>query len=160
MMIKRLLFFSFCVVLIGCKSKTSTPKKPSEEIKPEYIQLAIADVGSLQKNRAYELGKRVLMTCNTSKFKPFTKEEATPEVLNNITIEKLSKTCQNVIRGFDKFNDIKLIEVLRFEEEKITLFRYKCDYEKKYYTKELRVSVNDENKITSIKTEDWKDSFQ
>ena len=119
----------------------------------------MSEVNSIQKNRAYELGKRVLMTCNTSSFKPFTSEEATPEVLKNINKDKISLTCQNIIRGFGQFKEINLIEVFRLENEKITVFRYKCDYEKKYSIKELRISVNDENKITAITTKDWKDAY-
>ncbi len=157
---KKLLVFALFIIIWGCKTKSGTNIKEVEVVKPEFIKVELATINSLKKNRAYDLGKRVLMTCNTSKFKPFTKEEATEDVLKNITIEKLSKTCQNVIRGFGKFNDIELIEALRFEDEKITLFRYKCNYEKKYYTKELRVAINDDNKITSIKTKDWKDEFK
>jgi hypothetical protein len=36
-------------------------------------------------------GKRILMTCNTSKFKPFNESEATQSVIENITEENLSK---------------------------------------------------------------------
>jgi hypothetical protein len=41
--------------------------------------------------KAYDLGKRILMTCNTSKFKPFNESEATQSVIENITEENLSK---------------------------------------------------------------------
>jgi hypothetical protein len=39
------------------------------------MKLAVAKVDANQKTKAYELGKRILMTCNTSKFKPFNQSE-------------------------------------------------------------------------------------
>jgi len=155
---KKIVFLFCLFLLLGCKSKKGI-SSPSETEKPTVMKLSMSEVNPIQKNRAYELGKRVLMTCNTSSFKPFTSEEATPEVLKNINKDKISLTCQNIIRGFGQFKDINLIEVFRLENEKITVFRYKCDYEKKYSIKELRISVNDENKITAITTKDWKDAY-
>ena len=155
---KKLALIGLLVFIVGCQSKKKvtevTPKKPSVE------KLALAEVSTLQKNRSYELGKRVLQTCNTSKFKPFTTEEATPEVIQKMTRDRISMTCQNILRGFGQFNDMKLIEVYRIEKENLTVFRYQCDYEKKYKIKELRVTINDENKITTITTKDWSDDFK
>jgi hypothetical protein len=69
-------------------------------------------------------------------------------------------TCQNIIRGFGQFKEIKLIEVLWLEKKKKnTVFRYKFDYEKKHSIKKLRVSVNDENKIKAITTKNWKNAY-
>ena len=155
---KKLALIGLLVFIVGCQSKKKvtevTPKKPSVE------KLALAEVSTLQKNRSYELGKRVLQTCNTSKFKPFTTEEATPEVIQKMTRDRISMTCQNILRGFGQFNDMKLIEVYRIEKENLTVFRYQCDYEKKYKIKELRVTINDKNKITAITTKDWSDDFK
>ena len=145
----------FCLVL-ACKSKKVAVDKTAVAAMEKLSDVQI-DKG--QKDKTTALGKQILMTCNTSSFKPFTSEEATPEVLKNINKDKISLTCQNIIRGFGQFKEINLIEVFRLENEKITVFRYKCDYEKKYSIKELRVSVNDENKITAITTKDWKDAY-
>lgn len=155
---KKVALIGLLLFIIGCQSKKKvtevTPKKPSVE------KLALAEVSTLQKSRSYELGKRVLQTCNTSKFKPFTTEEATPEIIQKMTRDKISLTCQNILRGFGQFNDMKLMEVYRIEKENVTVFRYQCDYEKKYKIKELRVTINDENKITAITTKDWSDDFK
>lgn len=155
---KKLALIGLLLFIVGCQSKKKvtevTPKKPSVE------KLALAEVSTLQKNRSYELGKRVLQTCNTSKFKPFTTEEATPEVIQKMTRDRISMTCQNILRGFGQFNDMKLIEVYRIEKENLTVFRYQCDYEKKYKIKELRVTINDENKIKAITTKDWSDDYK
>ncbi len=152
---KKVVLFLCLLVLIGCKS-TSTSKADK---KPEFVKVNINEVSSLKKSRAYELGKRVLTTCNTSSFKPFTNEEATEEVLKKINKDKISMTCQNILRVFGQFQDMKLMEAIRHEDDKITVFRYKCDYEKKYKIKELRVSINDENMITAITTKDWNDTY-
>lgn len=152
---KKVVLFGCLLVLIGCKSK-STAKVDK---KPEFVKVNISEVSSIKKSRSYELGKRVLNTCNTSSFKPFTKEEATDEVLKKINKDKISMTCQNILRVFGQFQDMKLMEAIRYDDDKITVFRYKCEYEKKYKIKELRVSINDENKITAITTKDWNDTY-
>lgn len=146
------------VFIFSCQSK----KKVTETIvkKPSVEKLALTEVSSQQKNRTYELGKRVLLTCNTSSFKPFTTEEATPEVIKKMTRDRISLTCQNILRGFGQFKDMKLVEVYQIEKENATVFRYQCEYEKKHTIKELRVTINDENKITSIISKDWSDDFK
>lgn len=156
---KKLVLFSLILFFISCKSvkKTTLPK---EKIKANFEKIELSSVPSMQKKRSYELGKRMLMTCNTSTFKPFTTEEATPEVIQKITQDKISMTCHQVLRGFGQFIDMKLKEVRYNEDTKITLFRYQCEYEKKYRIKELQVYINQENKITSITSTDWKDDYQ
>ncbi len=155
-MIKKSSLFLILVLLIGCKSKQISNEAPE---KPAFTPLNLNQVNSSLKKRTYELGKRVLMTCNTSTFKPFTSDEATSEVIQKINKDRISETCQNIIRSFGKFNDIKLIEVYRVETEQLTVFRYKCDYEKKYRLKELRITINDAKQITALTTIDWNDTF-
>ena len=148
-----------CLLLLAsCQTKRTGGIKEPE--KPSVVKLEKSEINSLQKSRTYELGKRVLMTCNTSTFKPFTTEEATPDVIKKMTRERISLTCQNILRGFGQFKDMKLVEVYRSEKEDTTIFRYQCDYEKKHTIKELRVTINDENKITSIISKDWSDDFK
>ena len=82
--------------LASCKTQKSTPeiavaeKRTAVIVKPEAV-------AALKKDRAYELGKRVLEACNTSRFKAFSTTEATPKVIANATAEKISATCQKII---------------------------------------------------------------
>ena len=155
---KKITIACCLLLLVGCQTKkTGLPDEPK---KPSVVKLNNTEINSLQKNRTYELGKRVLMTCNTSAFKPFITEEATSQVIQKMTRESISLTCQNILRGFGKFNDMQLMEAYRMEKENLTVFRYKCDYEKKHNIKELRVTIDDEDKITSITTKDWSDDFK
>ena len=41
-----------------------------------------------------------------------------------------------------------------------TIFRYKALYEHSNANKELRVTMNEENKVSSLKTMEWVDLFQ
>lgn len=156
---KKIAFFSLILLFISCKSAKNTTL-PKEKIKANFEKIDFTAASSIQKKRTYELGKRMLMTCNTSSFKPFTIEEATSEVIQKITQDKISMTCHQVLRGFGQFIDMKLKEVRFNDDIKITLFRYQCEYEKKYRIKELQVYINQENKITSITSTDWKDDYQ
>ena len=52
------------LLLIGCKSKPV----PVEPVVVEYTKVPPSEVDANQKKKAYDLGKRVLMICNTSKF--------------------------------------------------------------------------------------------
>ena len=154
---KKLIIVMTILLLIGCKSKkgTTVPEPEKEKI----VKLALSEIDNSQKNKAYELGKRVLMTCNTSKFKPFNESEATLSVIKNTTEERLTKTCTRFRQYYGTFIDLQLIEVYKNNTDGTTVFRYKALYTKKVANKELRVLLNEENKVSSIKSLDWVDSF-
>lgn len=154
---KAILLFSL-VLLIGCKSKTTVINTTPEEAK--IIKLNLSAVNPEQRSKAYELGKRVLMTCNTSKFKPFNESEATLTVIKNTTEEKLTKTCTKFRQFYGTFKDLDLIEVYKNNVEQTTVYRYKALYTKKVANKELRVTINEQNKVSSIKSLDWVDTFE
>ena len=149
---KKLIVILSLIAVVGCKSK-----KAHQRV--ETVKLTTIQINSSQKNKAYALGKRVLMTCNTSKFKPFTNSEATESVIHNITIEKLSKTCSKFRQWYGNFKDLELAEVYQNTDDHITVYRFKALYTKKVANKELRVFMNDENLVSAIKTLDWVDNF-
>lgn len=144
------------LLLIGCKSK---PVQVEPSI-VEYVKVPLSEVDANQKKKAYDLGKRVLMICNTSKFIPFKESEATPSVIQNTTLEKHSKVCLKFRARYGSFIDLKLVEVYKNTAENETLFRYKALYERSNANKELRVTLNSENKVSSLKTMEWVDLFQ
>lgn len=154
---KKLIIVMSILLLIGCKSKKGTAVPEFEKAKT--VKLALSEIDNSQKNKAYELGKRVLMTCNTSKFKPFNENEATLSVIKNTTEERLTKTCTRFRQYYGKFIDLQLVEVYKNNTDGTTVFRYKALYTKKVANKELRVFLNEENKVSSIKSLDWVDSF-
>jgi hypothetical protein len=154
---KKLIIVMTILLLIGCKSKKGTTAPEPEKAK--IVKLALSEIDNSQKNKAYELGKRVLMTCNTSKFKPFNESEATLSVIKNTTEERLTKTCTRFRQYYGTFIDLQLIEVYKNNTYGTTVFRYKALYTKKVANKELRVLLNEENKVSSIKSLDWVDSF-
>lgn len=154
---KKLIIVLTILLLVGCKSKKVVTEPEPEVAKIE--KLGLAEISETQKSKAYELGKRVLMTCNTSKFKPFTSSEATPSVIKNTTVERLSKTCNRFRQYYGTFIDLQLVEAYRNNFENTIVFRYKALYSKKVANKELRVTMNAENKVSSIKSLDWVNSF-
>lgn len=173
---KRILILLSLIMIIGCKSKTptqtntkttttkttkpSTPKIEVGEKKHGVENIALGAVNESQINKAYDLGKRVLMTCNTSKFKPFTTSEATEQVIKNTTQERLTKTCLKFRLKYGDFIDLKLVEVYKINSDDSMVFRYKAIYQKEIANKELQVTLNNEDKVSSIKSLDWSDSFQ
>lgn len=148
-----IILLAFTFILNACKSKSKAIEKPKIEVLDPLI------VDKTKKKRAYELGKKILMTCNTSKFKPFSKDEATESVIKNTTLEKLTNTCQKFRLKYGKFEDIKLAQVIHNLEDDSYIFRYKAEYQRKFATKELRVTINNENKVSAIKSTDWTDEF-
>lgn len=154
---KKIILILSIVLLIGCKSKTVNVQK-HEQVK--IVKLTLSEVNVNQNSKAYELGKRVLMTCNTSKFKPFNESEATASVIKNTTEEILTKTCTRFRQYYGTFKDLQLVEVYKNNSDKTIIFRFKALYTKKVANKELRVSMNAENKVSSIKSLDWTDTFQ
>lgn len=156
---KKIIIVFSILLLVGCKSKTVViAPEPEIEI-AKIVKLDLTTIDAGQKAKAYELGKRVLMTCNTSKFKPFSLEEATASVIKNTTEERLTKTCTRFRQYYGTFIDLQLIEVYKNNFDRSTLFRYKASYTKKVANKELRVTMNEENKVSSIKSLDWVNSF-
>ncbi|MFA9189495.1 hypothetical protein AAGV33_15270 [Flavobacterium sp. FBOR7N2.3] len=149
---KKLIVILSLIALVGCKSKKVHHRE-------EVVKVALTQINNSQKNKAYELGKRVLMTCNTSKFKPFTTSEATTSVINNITIEKLSKTCSKYRMWYGTFKDLQLAEVYQNTYNQTTVYRFRALYTKKVANKELRVFVNSDNLVSAIKSSDWADNF-
>jgi hypothetical protein len=153
---KKIIIVFSILLLIGCKSKKVVTAEPE---KAKIEKLGLSEVNESQKNKAYELGKRVLMTCNTSKFKPFNQSEATESVIKNTTEERLTKTCTRFRQYYGTFIDLQLVEIYKNNFDGTTIFRYKALYTKKIANKELRVSMNQENKVSSIKSLDWVTSF-
>jgi hypothetical protein len=141
------------LLLIGCKSKNVSRDTESLKIK----KLAATEVSANQQKKAYELGKRVLATCNTSKFKPFNETEVTKSVMENTTEERLTKTCQRFRQYYGSFIDLKLDGVYKTKHE--VIYRYHALYTKKIANKELRVFVDENNLISAIKSMDWDQSF-
>ncbi|MFV8326448.1 hypothetical protein [Flavobacterium sp. ZS1P14] len=154
---KKIILILSIILLNGCKSKTVVAPVPEEA---KIVKLTFSEVSESQKDKAYQLGKRVLMTCNTSKFKPFNESEATASVIKNTTEERLTKTCTRFRQYYGTFKDLQLVEIYKNNSDQTTIFRYKALYTKKVANKELRVSINQENKVSSIKSLDWVDTFQ
>lgn len=155
---KKVILILGVVLFISCKSKNVVSVPKPVEVKIAKVMLS--EVSEPQKDKAYELGKRVLMTCNTSKFKPFNESEATISVIQNTTEERLTKTCTKFRQYYGTFKDLQLIEIYKNNIDKTLIFRYKALYTKKVANKELRVSMNEENKVSAIKSLDWVDTFQ
>jgi len=133
------------IFIISCKSKKA---------ENTAILVESSKVEAVKKNRAFDLGTRLLDACNTSRFKPFTKEEATEKVIANATPEKVSATCLKIRQRNGKFNFIKLLDVTYLKESKEYIFRYAIDYEKKYFKRELKVVINEEDKVSAISTKE------
>ena len=153
---KKIIIAFSILLIIGCKSKNVATSEPE---KAKIEKLSLSEVNEIQKSKAYELGKRVLMTCNTSKFKPFDQTEATASVIQNTTEERLTKTCTRFRQYYGTFIDLQLVEIYKNNFDGTTIFRYRASYSKKVANKELRVSMNEENKVSSIKSLDWTTPF-
>lgn len=142
------------LIAVGCKSKAVAPKEVEVE-KPTLLFLKPSEVDPSQSKKAYDLGTRVLMTCNTSRFKPFNDSEATRSVIQNTTQERLTRTCHKFRLKYGDFKQLKLVEVVQDLNDNTFVYRYKAEYEKPIANKELRVTMNSANKVSSIKSSDW-----
>ncbi|WP_295336133.1 hypothetical protein [Flavobacterium sp.] len=141
--------------LASCKTQKSITETKVAEKRAAVI-LKPEEVAIVKKDRAYELGKRVLEACNTSRFKAFTTIEATDKVIANATAEKISATCQKIILRNGKFIGLNLIEIVHNELTDEYFFRYDIKYEKPLFKRELRVTINSDNKVSAISTKEIK----
>lgn len=149
---KAFLFIFSMALLVSCKSKT--PKTVEEIKKERFVTIPFEEVISAKKDRAYDLGKRLLETCNTSRFKAFSHTEATEKVIKNATAEKIAITCKKIIHRNGKFIDMDLIDIIHDNETDDYIFRYNIKYEKKYFQRELIVIVDAQNKVSAINTKE------
>ena len=153
---RKLLIIGCIFFLIGCKTKQSKSSAPAL---PAISVVAADEIPADLKTKAYSLGKRVLMTCNTSRFKPFTTDEATASVIKNTTQERLSKICHKFRVKYGDFKEINLAEVLKNNDDGSYIFRYKAKYQRDFATKELRVTMDRDQKVSAIKSTDWVDQM-
>ncbi|MFN7100298.1 MAG: hypothetical protein ACK4M4_08005 [Flavobacterium sp.] len=154
---KIVLFLVLALFIIGCKTKNSATVPEIKDAKK--VKIAGSAINDSQQNKAYELGKRVLNTCNTSKFKPFTTAEATASVLKNTTEARLTKTCTRFRQYYGSFIDLQFVEAYVNKADQTTIYRYKAQYTKKVANKELRINMTSDNKVSAIKSLDWVDYF-
>lgn len=155
---KKISSLLLLALIISCKSKQPSTseinKNETVEVKSRFEKINLKEVNNQKLTRAYNLGKRLLETCNTSRFKVFSKEEATDKVIQNATVEKITKTCQKILMRNGKFIDLNLIEVTQDNETEDLFFRYKIEYEKKYFERELYITINSEGKVSEMKTKE------
>lgn len=143
----KLAVLGLFILVISCKSK---------KVEPSFVLVASNNVEAVKKDRAFDLGTRLLESCNSSRFKPFSSEEATDRVIQNATLEKISATCQKIRQRNGKFNFIKLLDITYYKSTEEYIFRYKIDYEKKYFKRELSVTIDKDNKVSAISTKEIK----
>ena len=150
---RKILLFITLIFLYNCKTQ-KTATSPTEE--KSIVIVNPNEVDTITKNRAYDLGTRLLKSCNSSHFKLFSSEEATDKVIQNITPQKLSETCKKINFRNGKFISIDLIEIKQDKVNEQYIFKYNINYEKKYFRRELTVFVNADNKVSAMSTKEVK----
>jgi hypothetical protein len=153
---KKILLIIVLIFLYSCKTKKTATSSVEEK---SVVVVNPKEVDALIKNRAYDLGTRLLESCNTSRFKVFSSEEATEKVRQNATPERLSETCKKIIFRNGRFISLQLIDVKHDEINEAYIFRYTIRYEKKYFKRELTVIIDSENKVSAISTKEVKPKF-
>lgn len=144
----RKVIFLFCLtLLLSCKSKA--PKNTMVLVKPEEVEI-------VKQNRATDIGKRLLESCNTSHFKAFSPTEATDKVRQNATKDNIATICKKINQRNGRFIGLNLIDVTLNKLTDEYIFHYSINYEKKLYKRELNVTVNKENKVSAIATKEVK----
>jgi hypothetical protein len=154
---KKVIIICCLLVLAGCKAKKEHTKPTVEKSVPPTEMNKTEET---QEHKAYELGKRILMTCNDKPFKPFTKDEATDKVIANSTPENISKICVKYNLKYGLFKDLQFVEMVPNKSENTHVYRFKALFEYPDANKELRVTMDSDNKASAISTKDWKDEFE
>ena len=153
---KKIILLSCLLIICSCKTKTVNGKVIGKSVEASELK----PVDEAQKNKAYDLGKRLLLTCNTSKFKPFTKDEATDKVIANSTEKKVKEIGAKYSLKYGHFKDLEFVEMVPNKTDNTNIYRFKALFDYAKANKELRITMNTENKISKITTLDWKDEFQ
>lgn len=144
--------FASSLTLVSCKSKKPVVNKIDTTENISLLKLTNTEI--VKKKRADDLGTRLLETCNVSKFSGFSDTEATDTVRKNATKEKISSVCKKINLRNGRFLGINLIEITLNKIKNEYTFRYNIDYEKKFYKRELFVTINADNKVSAISTKE------
>ncbi len=153
---KKVILISCLFVLFGCKTKNVNGKTIGKNVLPN--ELSAAEI--VQKDKAYELGKRLLMTCNTSQFTPFTKEEATDQVIANSSEKKIKEVGIKYSLKYGSFKELQFIEMVPNKTDNTNIYRFKAIFSYDKANKSLRITMNSDDKASAITTQDWKEEFQ
>ena len=86
--------FASSLTLVSCRSKKPVVNKIATTENITLLKLTNTEI--VKKKRAYDLGRRLLETCNVSKFRGFSDTEATDKVRKNATKEKISSVCKKI----------------------------------------------------------------
>ena len=152
---KKLIIVFVLIFIFSCKSKMSKNTTNESKSNLERFEIVkVEEIDAQKKEKSYNLGKRLLESCNTSKFKPFTSDEATEKVIANATSEKIAATCKKINLRNGKFIGLDLIEVVRDKDAEEYIFRYDIKYEKTYFKRELMVTINSDEKVSAISTKE------
>jgi 5'-3' exonuclease len=151
---KKVILLLIISFFYSCKSKTTYANSDSTKSVERYEVVSKSDVDAFKYNRATELGTRLLDACNTSKFKAFSSSEATDKVRQNATQEKVSMVCRKINSRNGKYLGVTLLDITQDNETQDLLFRYDIKYQKNYFQRELKVTVNSENKVSAISTKE------
>jgi hypothetical protein len=151
---RKIIILCCVALLFSCKSKkVSAGSAPTQKsivlVKPE-------DVEPAKQSRAYDLGKRLLESCNTSHFKAFSATEATDKVRQNATKDNISNICKKINQRNGRFLGLTLLDVFHDKVNDEFIFRYSIQYEKKLFKRELSVRVDADNKVSAIATKEIK----
>lgn len=132
-----------------------------EEEKDNVIfkSLEKSEVSKIYIQKSYYYGVRLLTACNTSRISPFNEADFSSSMYSKMNLDYMSIICTNIRREFGEFVDMRFSETIYVPKTQTTILRFKCIYEKKYSTKEYRVSFNSLGKIVGIKTLKWNNEF-
>jgi hypothetical protein len=153
---KKYVIISCLFVILGCKTKNINGKVIGQTVKATEL----STIDEAQKNKAYDLGKRILLTCNTNKFKPFTTDEATKKLIANSTEKKVIEIGAKYSLKYGNFKDLEFIEMIPNKTDGTNIYRFKAFFDYAQAIKEMRVTMNSENKASAITTREWKDEYQ
>jgi len=151
---KKIIYILVLTILASCKSKQTIGSTNTLVPYSRFVKVPIEEVIPIKTSLATDLGRRLLETCNTSRFKAFTRSEATEKVIQNATVDKITETCRKINNRNGRFIGIQLIEITHDIETDDYTFKYKIEYQKKYFDRELSVVVNSENKVSAINTKE------
>lgn len=150
---RKIIFFACLALLFSCKSK-SPKNSDGKTVEKSVVLVKPEEVDPIKKDRAYDIGNRLLESCNTSRFKAFNSSEATDKVRQNATKDKISTICKKINQRNGRYLGISLIDISKNKKTDELIFRYNINYEKKMYKRELSVTVNNENKVSAITTKE------
>jgi hypothetical protein len=114
------------------------------------------DVDASQRAAAERIAAKIYEACRDGHIEPLTAAEASPEMRQGMSVEKMRTSCDGITKMFGTYVSMDYAETWRPRGTSLFVYRFKGHFSKGGQTPEIRV-VMDGDKLSGFWLKPWAD---